>query len=187
MNRYLAPLVALLATLLALILAAKPVVAAASWPDTWPGTLLALALALLAARFWRRQPQPLWAEQENFAEESGPLALQPREGLQQCILALQSLLEAMPALPLSAVLQQLEQIDSQWVIPLAHAQHRLQARSGQGISRQQMASFAGGELWFNRARSTAGDRYRQETREAIAQALLQFRQLQHELEPDTSR
>ncbi|WP_130470036.1 hypothetical protein [Candidatus Magnetaquicoccus inordinatus] len=169
-----APLGTLLALLLALLAAAKPLAESAQWPDTWQLCLLAVLVAGGLNLLWRAQPQPLWAESISGAEESAAGATVSAEALRECIDALQQLHNAAAAMGLPAILHELEEIHSQWLLPLIHTRSSLSA----GMNRLQrgrfLAELAAGELWLNRARSTAGDCYRVETQQAIIQALAQF-------------
>ncbi|MBF0099235.1 MAG: hypothetical protein HQM04_06320 [Magnetococcales bacterium] len=182
MKRYLAPWSSLLAVVLALAAAAKPLAEGSALPDTWLFSVGAIVVAVVATLFWRGQEQPVWGEDDQFADEALPdHASTPLQSVQALLQALQGVQATFAERSLPDILHELERIHGHWVLPLAHRQSHLQAGGDRRNSSHLSALLASGELQLNRARSTAGDRYREETRQAIAQAVQHFEALRREM------
>jgi hypothetical protein len=183
MKRYLAPWGSLLAVVLALVAAAKPLAEGRALPDTWLFSVGAIVLAVVATLFWRGQEQPVWGEGDQSAAETLPdHATTPLQSVQALLQALQGVQTTFAERRLPDILHELERIHGHWVLPLAHRQGHWQAGGDRRNSSHLSALLASGELQLNRACSTAGDRYREETRQAIAQAVRHFEALRREME-----
>ena len=176
LKKYLAPLLCLVGLWLALTASAKPPVKNGDWPDSVPYAAGGLALALLGAVLWRRQQ---FASADALSVNKDSRYVTDHERLWNNFLAaLQVLHKSLPSLQLAEISTQLANLQDQFILPLVQARMVFFVESDRDRGLERLTAFSRGELWLNRAQSTAGDQHREETLAAIAWAVESFLEVQ---------
>lgn len=163
--------------LVALAASAKPPTEHGAWPDTVPYAAAGLLLALTGVVIWRRQQRSLNAEHSSQQKEQKSANLQP---LWTAFLQdLQALNRTSSSMTLAEIASRLQHLHDQFILPLSQARMAFFVRSGSQHGVERLTAFSRGELWLNRAQSTAGDQHKEETLAALTWAEESFQEVQN--------
>ena len=169
LKKYSGPLLCLLGLWLALTASAKPPANKGGWPDTLPYAVGGFMTALVGIGLWRRQLLSQTAEQNEYATAHRKLV--NHEATWTAFwAAFQRFQESLPTLTLTEIVAQLTYLQDHFILPLVQVRWQLFVGSDREGGLERLATFSRGELWMNRAQTTAGDQHREETLAALAWA-----------------
>lgn len=169
-KRHLGPVICFLGLLMALTASAKPPDQGGRWPDTVPHAAGGLVLALAGTLLWRQQtgrgPSP--SDEKAGRRRAPPPVEAHHEALwADFMTTLETLEQKIAPMPLEEAAAHLHHLHDRFVLPLSHARKTFLMPPGEAHGLAQLTLFSRGELWINRAQSTAGDQHREETMAAI--------------------
>ena len=174
------PLLCLLGLWLALTASAKPPPQQGGWPDTLPYAAGGFVMALVGVGLWRRR-----ASRTRMAGAEG-WEMPPGHGSEEharlwtlFLEAFQSFHTALPSMTLPEILDRLIHLQDRFILPLSQARMVFFVASDTVRGWGRLTAFSRGELWMNRAQTTAGDEHREETLAALAWARESFLEVQN--------
>lgn len=173
LKKYRGPVLCLLGLWLALTASAKPPANKGDWPDTLPYAVGGFMAALVGVALWRRQQLSQATEQSEFETTNSEFV--NHEAIWTAFWEdFQRFHGVLPTLTLAEIFARLTYLQDHFILPLVQVRWHLFVGSDRESGLERLATFSRGELWMNRAQTTAGDQHREETLVALAWAKESF-------------